>query len=54
MNFVDTKKMAEILQVNPETIRRMVRKGEIPFIKLGERDYRFNVDEVIATLKKDQ
>ena len=53
MKITDTKGLAEILKVNPETVRRMVAAGRIPVIKLGNRDFRFDVEKVIATLGGD-
>lgn len=43
------KQLADFLQVNPETIRRKVRRGELPFFRVGNR-IRFLPGEVIQTL----
>ena len=34
------KEAAEFLRVTPETVRRLCRRGKIPFAKIGS-DYRF-------------
>jgi len=47
---VDTKEIARILGVSIVTVARMVREGEIPAIKVGER-YRFFPSRVIAHLE---
>ncbi|MFI8633833.1 helix-turn-helix domain-containing protein [Microbacterium sp. NPDC077663] len=47
---VDTKEMARILGVSVVTVSRMVRDGEIPAIKVGER-FRFFPSRVIAHLE---
>jgi len=46
---VSTEKMAEILGQHPETIRRWVRSGFIPYLK-GPKNFLFDVDAVLATL----
>lgn len=53
MQIVNSKELAVILNVNVETVRRMVKRGEIPFFKVGEREYRFDVQEVIKSLKDE-
>lgn len=40
-----TKEAAQIFKCNVETIRRMIRKGEIKTIKIGN-DYRIPEEEV--------
>jgi PTS system nitrogen regulatory IIA component len=39
------KEIAEYLRVNSNTVRRWIRKGEIPAFKVGT-DYRFKRDEI--------
>jgi excisionase family DNA binding protein len=34
------------LRLNPETIRVMARRGELPSIKLGKRVWRFKTNEI--------
>jgi excisionase family DNA binding protein len=33
--FLTVAQAAHRLQVNPETIRRMIRRGELPFVRIG-------------------
>lgn len=49
--IVSTKELASKLKVHPETIRRMVRRKQIPVIKISETDYKFNLEDVIKTLE---
>jgi excisionase family DNA binding protein len=35
---------AEKLQMHPETVRRLLRKREIPGVKLGRREWRIPAD----------
>jgi excisionase family DNA binding protein len=41
--------LAERLGCHPDTVRRMARTGDIPFMKIGV-DYRFAWDDVKAAL----
>lgn len=44
---------AEILGVNPETLRRWDRSGELKAIKLGRRgDRRYDRDEILKVISK--
>jgi len=54
MNIVDTKTLADILKVDVETIRRMVKRGTISCLKISSREYRFDVDAVIEELKANK
>ncbi len=38
--------VAGYLRLNPETIRVMARRGELPSIKVGKRVWRFKVSEI--------
>ena len=40
MEVFTVKEAAEFLRVTPETVRRLCRRGKIPFAKIGS-DYRF-------------
>lgn len=51
MKLLTTIELAEYLQVHPETIRRMVKRGQIPVVKLSEREYRFDFEKVMETLE---
>ncbi len=52
MNLLTTKELSDKLNVHPETIRRMVKRGQIPFIKLSEKEFRFNLENVIKALEE--
>lgn len=54
MEFKDTKELAEILNVHPETVRRWVKAKRIPYIKVGKRDFRFDVEKVIEALEGEE
>ena len=51
--LLTTKELAECLNTHPVSINRKVAKGEIPFYRLSKTDLRFDLDEVLATLKKE-
>ncbi len=38
--------VAELLRVDKQRVYELVRTKQIPFIKLGERQYRFSADAV--------
>ena len=38
--------VAGYLRLNPETIRIMARRGELPCIKVGRRVWRFRISEI--------
>ena len=48
---VDIKAMADILGVSVQTLRRMCKANEIPFMRWGNT-YRFTPADVIATLNR--
>ena len=48
---VDIEAMADIVGVSVPTIRRLVKAGEIPFLRFG-RAYRFVPNDVLASLKR--
>ena len=45
--------LAEALDLSVETIWRYTRENRIPFIELGKRQYRYQLDEVIRALRGD-
>ena len=48
---VDIEDIAKVLGVSVPTVRRMVKAGEIPFLKFG-RQYRFVPADVLASLRQ--
>lgn len=49
-NLVTAQALAQALDLSVETIWRYTRKQRIPFVTLGGRQYRYNLQEVIAAL----
>jgi len=45
-----TKTIAEHFGVHPETVRKWVRKGVIPYLRPTERTIRFDMNEVEEAL----
>ena len=43
--------VAVYLRLNPETVRVMARRGELPCVKVGRRVWRFKISEVKEWLK---
>jgi excisionase family DNA binding protein len=50
-NPVDTEGMAEILDCSVQTVRRMVARGQIPYMRTG-RLLRFVPSDVLASLRR--
>jgi excisionase family DNA binding protein len=48
--IVTAEELSEKLSLHPETIRRHVRAGNLPFIRLGRGVIRFDLEAVIAAL----
>lgn len=48
--WLTVEQVAELLQVNPETVRRWIRSGELPVLDLGgpKTGYRIKRSEVDA------
>lgn len=40
------------LRVHPSTVRRLVRRGELPVVRLTDRTHRYRVADVDALLAK--
>lgn len=49
---VDVEQLAEILRVSPNTVRRMVQDGKIPYMRAGRRQLRFVPSDVLASLRE--
>jgi excisionase family DNA binding protein len=50
--FLTVAQAAERLQVHPETVRRMIRRGDLPFVKVGTR-YRIDPAD-LATQRNEK
>jgi len=48
--LMNAQALARVLDLSVETIWRYTRKGKIPHIELGGRQYRYNLNAVIAAL----
>lgn len=48
---VSTRELAELLSVQPDTVRRWARDGTIPFIRVGEKTLRYIPEDVLAALR---
>ena len=44
--------IAPFLRVSSDTVRVWARAGKIPVIRLGHRTHRFDLDEVLAAIRK--
>ena len=49
-DLVTAQALADALELSVETIWRYTRNKKIPYVTLGERQYRYNLQEVIAAL----
>ncbi|MCW3490696.1 Uma2 family endonuclease [Dethiobacter alkaliphilus] len=49
-DLVTAQFLADTLDLSVETIWRYTRTDRIPYVKLGERQYRYNLDEVVRAL----
>jgi len=49
--LITTKELAEVLNLHPETIKRMAKRGQIPVIKVSATKFMFDEDEVFNALK---
>ena len=50
MEFLTAQELAKELKVTVDTIWRHTRTGRIPFVRLGIRDYRYRLPEVLEAL----
>ncbi len=44
--------VAEMLRVDRQRVYELVRRGAIPVIRLGERQYRFNREAIAAWMER--
>ena len=51
-DLLTTKEVAEILKVNIQTVRRYIRKGELPAIKITPRLYRVHRKDLEEFIKR--
>lgn len=51
MEFLTAEELARQLKVTVDTVWRYTRTGRIPCVRLGGRDYRYRLAEVLASLE---
>jgi len=49
-NITTARELADKLGLSVETIWKYTRENKIPYIQLGNRQYRYNLDEVVSSL----
>jgi len=49
-DLITAQALADALDLSVETIWRYTRNNKIPYVTLGERQYRYNLQEVVAAL----
>ncbi|MGI6362997.1 MAG: Uma2 family endonuclease [Bacillota bacterium] len=49
-DLITAQALADALNLSVETIWRYTRNNKIPYVTLGERQYRYNLQEVLAAL----
>jgi excisionase family DNA binding protein len=52
--LLTTKELADYLGTHPVSINRKVAKGELPFYRLSKTDLRFDLEEVLKSLKGNE
>lgn len=52
--LITAQKLAEALGLSVETIWRYTREKRIPFIELGPRQYRYQLEKVVKALRGDE
>ena len=50
---LDCQQLARALRCGADTVRKLARDRRIPFIELSPNQRRFNLDEVLAALRKE-
>ena len=51
MELITAERLAERLQVTPDSIRRMTAAGLLPHYRLGPRQASYNFEAVLAALE---
>ena len=50
--FLTVEEVAELIRVSPQTVRRMIEKGQIPGYQVGDRVFRIKRDELMETMEE--
>ena len=53
MKLLSTNELAEKLNVHRITVVRMVNDGRIPYIKISDTEYRYDLEKVMARLEEN-
>jgi len=51
MQLMKIEEVSERLQVHPGTVRNLVKRGELPYVKIG-KSLRFKTDDVEALVER--
>lgn len=54
MTLLRTEKMAQVLDITPNTLRQWARTRDIPFVRLSRKSLRFDEREVLAWFQSKQ
>lgn len=54
MTLLRTEKMAQVLDITPNTLRQWTRTRDIPFVRLSRKSLRFDEREVLAWFQSKQ
>lgn len=52
--YISTEKAAMILDCKPRLIRRLIKNGDLPGVKIGERDWRIKRSDFDAYLNRNK
>jgi len=50
MELLTAQDLARLLKITVDTVWRYTRTGRIPCVRLSDRDYRYRLDDVLASL----
>lgn len=50
--LLTVEEAAERLKINPQTIRRWIRRGMLPAAKIGRKEWRISEDDLFSALKR--
>ena len=53
VQLIDCEMLAATLNVKRKTIRNWVRAGRIPYYRNGQRIVRFNIEEVLESMRNN-
>ncbi len=53
-DLIGAKALSKRIDLHPRTLRKMAKKGEIPYVKLPNNMYLFDPEDVINHLKNQK